>query len=309
MKLISIVTPTYNEEENVQAVYEQVKAVFSSLAQYEYEHIFIDNRSTDTTVRSLKSICKKDKNIKLIVNARNFGPVRSPCYGNLQATGDAVIHLVADLQDPPELIKDFLKKWEEGYKVVVGVKPESMESPLMFAVRKAYYNLVSKIADIKLIKNYTGFGLYDRKVIEVLREIDDPYPYFRGLIAEIGFEAAQIEYVQPARKKGITSTNFYSLYDQAMLGITNHSKVPLRLMTMLGFVMSIISILIAFGFLIAKLINWDSFQLGIAPILIGIFFFGAIQMFFIGLLGEYVGSIYTRVRKLPMVVEDERINF
>lgn len=309
MKHISIMTPCYNEEENVREVYRQVKDVFAGLSGYTYEHIFIDNASKDKTVLILKEIAKEDKNVKIIVNARNFGHIRSPFHALLLANGDAVISIVADLQDPPPMIVDFIKKWEEGYKIVVGVKKQSEESPIMFRIRKGYYKFIGKLSEIEMIKDFTGFGLYDKKVIEILREINDPYPYFRGLIAEIGFEAAKIEYTQPARKWGITKNNFYTLYDMAMLGLTNHSKVPLRLATMLGFAMSLLSLLVAFGYFIYKLVFWESFTLGVAPIVIGLFFFSSVQLFFLGIVGEYIGSIYTQVLKRPLVIEKERINF
>jgi glycosyltransferase involved in cell wall biosynthesis len=234
-KSISIVTACFNEEDNVEELYEQVKTVLNGLPQYEYEHIFIDNASRDRTVEILKGIANKDHRVKIIVNTRNFGHIRSPFHALLQAKGDAVISIVADLQDPPVMIHDFIKKWEAGYKVVIGVKKTSEESKIFFAIRKMYYNLASRLSEIELIKNFTGFGLYDQRVIETLRNIGDPYPYFRGLICDIGFEKASIEYIQPARKRGFTKNNFYTLYDIAMLGITNHSKVPLRLATMTGF--------------------------------------------------------------------------
>jgi len=309
MPLISIVTPCYNEEGNVRELYLQVRAVFERLPKYKYEHIFIDNASTDATVAILKDIAREDKNVKIIINSRNFGHIRSPFHGILQANGDAVILLVADLQDPPAMIEDFIKKWEEGFKVVLGVKTQSHESSMMFFIRKLYYDLVGKLSEVKLTKNNTGFGLYDRRVVEVLREVNDPYPYFRGLISEIGFESAKIEYTQPVRKRGITKNNFYTLYDIAMLGITSHSKVPLRIATMLGFVMSALFLLLAVGYFIAKLLFWNSFNMGIAPILIGIFFCSSLQLFFIGIIGEYIGSIHTQVMRRPVVVEKERINF
>lgn len=309
MKLISIVTPCYNEEDNVQKVYEKVKDVFEELDDYQYEHIFIDNSSIDKTLPILKEIAQHDKKVKIIVNTRNFGHIRSPYHALLQASGDAVILFVADLQDPPYMIAEFIKKWEEGYKVVLGVKTQSLESPLMFAIRKLYYNFIIKLSEIELTKNNTGFGLYDKKVIEILREIDEPYPFFRGLISELGFKTAKIEYTQPARKRGITKNNFYTLYDIAMLGITNHSKIPLRLATMLGFATSALSLLVAIVYLFAKVIFWNSFSLGIAPLVIGLFFFSSVQLFFIGIVGEYIGSIYTQVRKRPLVIEKERINF
>ncbi len=309
MKLISVVTPCYNEEENVEAIYKQVKEVFMKLPEYSYEHIFIDNASSDQTVSILKSLAKKDQNIKIIVNARNFGHIRSPYYGLLQAKGDAVISIVADLQDPPDLIFEFIKKWEDGYKVIVGVKKESEESPFFFAIRNLYYNLIGKISEIPLVKNYTGFGLYDKFVIETLRKIDDPYPYFRGLICDLGFERAEIKYVQPVRKRGFTKNNLYTLYDIAMLGITNHSKIPLRLATFLGFVLAILSLIVAIIYFIYKLIMWENFAAGTAPLVIGLFFFTSVQLFFIGIIGEYIGAIHTQVLKRPLVVEKERINF
>lgn len=309
MKLITVMTPCYNEEENVRALYEQVKQVVAGEAGYTYEHIFIDNASRDKTVSILKEIAKTDRNVKIIVNTRNFGHIRSPYYAFLQSSGEATICIAADLQDPPAIISNFLRKWEEGYKIVIGIKSKSEESAFFFAVRKAYYHIVERLSDGELAKNFTGFGLYDRKVVEILKTFDDPYPYFRGLICEIGFERAEIEYVQPSRKRGITKNNFYTLYDLAMLGITNHSKVPLRLATMTGFVAAIFSLLIAFAYLVYKLAFWDSFSLGIAPMVIGLFLFSSVQLFFVGILGEYIGSIHTRVSKRPLIVEKERINF
>jgi glycosyltransferase involved in cell wall biosynthesis len=306
---ISIVTPCYNEEENVELLYDKVKEVFSRLGEYDYEHIFIDNASTDNTVKILKSIASNDKNLKIIVNSRNFGHIRSPFYGLLQGNGDAVVFLAADLQDPPEMIKNFILKWREGYKIVLGVKKQSKESRLMFAVRKLFYDLIGAMSEVDQIKNFTGFGLYDKRIIQILRNIDDPYPYFRGLVCDIGFEIFTIEFMQPARKKGVTKNNFYSLYDMAMLGITNHSKVPLRLATMLGFLVALISLFVALVYLVYKIIFWQNFTVGTAPIIIGIFFFSAVQLFFIGIMGEYIGSIHTQVLKRPLVIEKERINF
>lgn len=309
MKLISVVTPCYNEEENVVELYQQVKNVFAGMSHYRYEHIFIDNSSKDKTVSILKEIAQEDKNIKIIVNAKNFGHIRSPYHAMLQCMGDAIIVMVADLQDPPSMIVDFLKRWEEGYKIVIGVKKKSEENPLMFLVRKLYYNLIDKIAEVEHIKNFTGFGLYDKAFIDVLRALDEPYPYFRGLVAELGTQRYEIEYEQPQRKKGKTKNNFYTLYDMAMLGFVNHSKVPLRLASFVGFSCAFFSFLVAIGYLIYKLIYWSEFQLGIAPLVIGFFFFASIQMFFIGMLGEYIASIYTQVKKRPLVIEKERINF
>ncbi len=310
MKKISIVTACYNEEENVEALYREVKRVFQeNLQDYEYEHIFIDNASHDATVSILKKIANVDKNVKIIVNSRNFGHIRSPFYGLLQASGDAVISIVADFQDPPNLISEFVKKWEEGFKIVVGVKKQSDEPSIFFSIRKLYYKIVTKLAEIELIGNYTGFGLYDKRVIEILRGIPDAYPYFRGLICDIGFEKAMIEYRHPERKRGITKNNFYTLFVMAMLGITTHSKVPLRLASILGFGTAIFSLIIAVIYLAYKILFWSNFQLGQAPLVIGLFFFSSVQLIFIGIIGEYVGNIYTQILKRPLVIEKERINF
>jgi len=307
MRLISIVTPCYNEEENVREVYEQVKQVFDDLKDYTYEHVFIDNASKDKTVAILREIAKNDKLVKVIVNTRNFGQIRSPYYAMLQAKGDAVISIAADLQDPPCLIKEFIRKWEEGYKVVMGIKKQSEESRIIFGLRKLYYRVLRRLSE--LVEQYMGFGLYDRQVVEILRDLDDPYPYLRGLVADIGFESAKIEYVQPIRKKGNTKNNFYTLFDMAMLGVVSYSKVPLRLATMLGFVLAVISLLAAIFYFIYKIIFWESFSLGIAPLVVGLFFFASVQLLFIGIVGEYIGFIYTQVLKRPLVIEKERINF
>jgi polyisoprenyl-phosphate glycosyltransferase len=308
-KLISIVTPCYNEEENVRDLCAQVAKVFAGLPQYEYEHLFIDNSSTDGTVAVLKDVAAHDKHVKVIVNARNFGQIRSGFHGLLQARGDAIVTLVADLQDPPELIVEFVRKWEEGFKIVVAIKKGSDEAKPMYLVRKLYYNVISRLSEVRLIKNFTGFGLYDRRVMDILREIGDPYPYFRGLISDIGFPIAEIDYHQPVRKRGITKNNFYTLYDMAMLGLTNHSKVPLRLATMAGFLMGIMSLLVGMAYLVYKLVFWNSFTVGIAPLVIGLFVFASVQLFFLGIVGEYVGAIHTQVLRRPLVIEKERVNF
>ena len=307
-KLISIVTPCFNEQDNVVELCQRIAAVMAN-QPYDYEHICIDNCSTDMTVHNIKEIAGRDSRVKLIVNARNFGHIRSPYYGMLQSKGDACVLIASDLQDPPEMIVEFIKKWELGFKTVLAVKPESEEHSIMFALRKFYYRVIAKISEVPLVENATGAGLFDRAVIDILRRIQDPYPYFRGLLCEIGFPIATVPFKQPRRKRGVTSNNFYSLYDIAMLGITNHSKMPLRLMTFSGFILAFLSLMVSISFLIAKLVYWDSFQLGTAPVLIGIFFFGAIQAFFIGVLGEYIGSIHTQVRDMPLVVELERVNF
>lgn len=309
MPVISVVSPCYNEEDNVEELYRQVRQVFADLPGYTYEHIFIDNASKDRTVNILKRLAEEDKQVKVIVNNRNYGHIRSPFHGLLQSTGDATVLLVSDLQDPPAMIRDFIAQWEAGYKIVLGVKTQSHETPAMFLVRKLYYEFISRLSEIELTKNNTGFGLYDKMVVDTLRGIDDPYPYFRGLISDIGFSSAKIEYTQPVRKRGITKNNFYTLYDMAMLGITNHSKVPLRLATMIGFCMSAVSLLVAVGYFFAKLIAWDTFSMGMAPLIIGLFLFSSVQLFFIGVIGEYVGAIHTQVLKRPLVIEKERINF
>ncbi len=307
--MISIITPCYNEEDNVQKLYEAVKAEFDRLIQYDYEHIFIDNNSQDRTVEIIKALALNDPKVKLIVNSRNFGHIRSPYHGLLQGTGDAVMLVVADLQDPPELLPQFIENWEQGHEIVIGIKAQSLETPLMFLIRKTYYNLINRLSEIELAKNYTGFGLYDKKIINILKELNDPYPYFRGIILELGFNVARINYVQPARKRGITKNNFYTLYDIAMLGICNHSKIPLRFATFLGFFFSVISFLVALGYVIAKLFYWEQFALGIAPIVIGIFFISSIQLFLLGIVGEYIGWIFTRVSNRKLVHEKERVNF
>lgn len=309
MKLVSIITPCFNEEKNVEELYTQIKKVFDKLPEYNYEHIFIDNSSTDKTVEILKLIAKRDKKLKIIVNARNFGHIRSPYYGMLEASGDAVILVVADLQDPPKMIEDFLEYWEKGYKIVIGVKVKSKESKLFFSLRKLFYHTLTKMSETELVKNFTGFGLYDKKFIEILRTLNEPYPYFRGLISEIGYERIEIPYLQPKRERGITKNNFYTLYDIAMLGFVNHSKLPLRLASFIGFGVSFISILIAIIYFFYKLLFWNNFQVGIAPLIIGIFLFGGIQLFFLGVIGEYIGAIYTQVKKRPLIIEKERINF
>lgn len=276
---------------------------------YDFEYILIDNASTDRTVEVLKEMAKTDKRLKIIVNNRNFGHIRSGYHALLQAKGEAIIGLASDLQDPPEMIPQFVRKWEEGYKIVLAQKTNSAESPLFFFIRKMYYDIVNRLSELDLAKNVTGFGLYDRRVMEDIRRIGDPYPYFRGLICDLGYEQMLIPFTQPVRKRGFSKNNFYTLWDLAMLGITNHSKVPLRLATFAGFGVSALSFLVAFGYLIYKLLFWDSFQVGTAPLVIGMFFIGAIQLVFVGVLGEYIGSIHTQVLKRPLVIEKERVNF
>lgn len=309
MKLISVVSSCFNEEDNVDELCHRIKAVFQKLEGYDYEHIIADNASTDQTVQILRRIAGQDKRVKIIVNSRNFGHIRSPIHAILQASGEAVIAMVSDLQDPPELIPQFIEEWEKGRKIVIGVKSASEESKIFYAIRSLYYFFVKRLAEIDMVEHFTGFGLYDRQVIEILRQIDDPYPYFRGFICDIGFERSEIKYLQPMRKIGLTKNNFYTLYDLAMLGITNHSKVPLRLATFFGFLTAFVSLLVGLFYLTYKLFYWYNFEVGMAPLVIAIFFFAAVQLIFLGIIGEYVGSIHTQVQKRPLVVEKERINF
>jgi len=308
MKFISVVTPCFNEEGNVVELYERVRAVLGS-GVYRYEHIFIDNASTDKTLTLLKGIAGSDSRVKVIENQRNFGQIRSPHHAFMQAQGDAVISLAGDLQDPPELIRLFLERWESGIPVVMGVKKSTEESWLFSRVRRTYYGLINRLADIQLVENATGFGLYDKRFVDLVRSLKDPYPYTRGLVAEFGFETSLIPYDQPARKAGITSNNFLTLYDVAMTGITSHSKFPLRLATIAGFSLSALSLAVGFIYLVLKLVFWYRYPAGIAPILIGLFVAFSIQLFFLGLLGEYIAVIHTRLMNRPLVVERERINF
>ena len=309
MKLISIVTPCYNEVGNVEELHAQIVQVMSALPGYEFEHIYIDNASTDGTVPILRRLAATDSRVKVILNARNFGHIRSPFYGILQAHGDAVICMASDLQEPPILIKEFVKKWGEGFKAVLAVKTRSKETRLLFMLRKLYYRVLGKLSDVRLVENFTGFALYDQQVVQVLRKIDDPYPYIRGLIAEIGFEAAKVEFLQPKRKTGITKNNLYTLYDMAMLGLTSNTKIPLRLATIVGFLTAALSFLTGLFYFVYKLIYWQSFVTGLAPLVVGLFFVGGVQLFFLGIVGEYIGAIYTQVRHRPLVIEKERINF
>jgi glycosyltransferase involved in cell wall biosynthesis len=308
-KKISILTPCYNEQENVVPLYETIACIMGGVEGYDYEHIYIDNASTDGTVARLRDLAAKDKRVKVILNARNFGHIRSPFYGLLQTDGDAVVYMASDFQDPPDLIPKLIDGWQRGAKAVLAIKDSSDESGLFFMLRRIYYRLVERLADVRTYQNFTGFGLYDRAVVDYCRSLEDPYPYFRGIIAETGFPTAEVHYHQPARKRGFTKNNFYTLYDMAMLGITNHSKIPLRLATMSGFLMSVLSLLVGITYLIYKLLFWQQFPAGTAPLVIGLFFFASVQLFFIGILGEYIGSIHTQVHKRPLVVERERINF
>ncbi|MGI6005897.1 MAG: glycosyltransferase [Ruminococcus sp.] len=309
-KKISVVIPTYNEEENVIPLSGAiVKVMKEELPEYDYEIIFIDNHSKDSTQLKLRSLCRENRKIKAIFNARNFGQMRSPVHGLKQATGDCVIRMCADFQDPVEMIVQFVREWEKGHKIVIGVKKASKEKKIMYWIRSCYYKLIKKITDIDHIEHFTGFGLYDKAFVDVVRKLHDPMPYLRGIIAELGFDYKAIPYVQQKRRAGKSKNNFYTLYDYAMVGITSYSKVVMRLATFLGFIVAALSFLAGVFYLVLKIMYWDRFSAGVAPMLIGIFFLGALQLFFIGFLGEYVLSINTRVLDRPLVVEEERLNF
>lgn len=308
MATISIVTPTFNEEGNVHELYARITATMSKTG-FKYELIFIDNASTDDTVKKIRELASADKRVKLILNASNFGHIRSPYYGLLQAQGDAVVFIASDLQDPPELLETFLNEWQSGKKVVLAVKASSDEGFFWRNIRKIYYKFIEKISDTPVIKNSTGAGIFDRQVIDELRKLSDPYPYFRGLVVELGFRVHTVEFHQPVRKAGKTKNNVFTLLDIAILGITTQSKAPIRLISLIGLAIAILSLAIAVVYAAAKLLFWNSFQLGLAPLIIGVFFFGSIQIFLIGLVGEYLANIQRRLRNLPLVIEDERINF
>ena len=310
MKKVSILIPCYNEEENVVPMSNAIRDMFEkNLPQYDYELLFIDNDSSDNTRPLLREICARNKHVKAIFNAKNFGQFNSPYYGMLQTSGDCVISMVCDFQDPVEMIPKYLEAWEEGYKIVIGIKTASKENKLMYALRSMYYSFVKKFSDVEQIQHFTGSGLYDREFIEVLRKLKDPTPFLRGIVAELGFERKEIEYEQPKRRAGKTHNNFYTLYDAAMLSITSYTKIGLRLCTFLGAITGIISIIISIVYLILKLTNWYGFEAGMAPIIILISFLGAVQIFSIGFMGEYIMSMNKRIMNRPLVVEEERINF
>ena len=308
MSKISVVIPCYNEEENVEAIAGAVKAEFEEfLPAYDYEILFIDNDSRDRTRDLIRLLAEKDPHVKAIFNAKNFGQFKSPYYGLLQMTGDAGILMAADFQDPVEMIRQFVQGWEEGYKIVIGRKTKSDENKLIYFLRGIYYKMIRKFSDVEQIEQYTGFGLYDRAFVEVLQKLDDPTPFLRGIVAELGFRRKEIEYRQPKRRAGKTSNNFYRLYDGAMLSFTSYTKIGLRIATFLGFFGAFVSMVIAIVYLVLKLVNWDGFEAGIAPLIILVAVLGSMQLFFIGLIGEYIMSINSRVMKRPLVVEEERI--
>lgn len=309
-KTISIMVPTYNEEENVMLMYQALKDTFKKdLPNYQYEILFIDNKSKDNTRNLIRKICEKDKNVKAIFNAQNFGQFNSPYFGLINTTGDCTISVAADFQDPVEMIPKFVKEWEKGYKIVIGIKNKSKESKLVYLLRSIYYKLIKKFSEVEQIEHFTGFGLYDKAFINVLKELDDPEPYLRGIVSELGFERKEIPFTQPKRERGKSSNNWYRLYDGAMLGITSYTKIGLRAATIIGFMVSFVSFIIAIVYLILKLCNWNNFQAGIAPLIIGVFLLGGLQIFFIGFLGEYILKINQRVMHRPLVVVEEKLNF
>lgn len=310
MKKVSILIPCYNENENVIPMSEAIDHIFKTeCTNYEYELIFIDNDSTDGTRELLRQICAGNKNVKAIFNAKNFGQFNSPFYGMLQTTGDCTITMCCDFQDPVELIPKYLKEWENGYKIVIGIKSSSKESKLMYYLRSMYYKMIKKYSSVEQIEHFTGSGLYDKEFINVLRELKDPTPFLRGIVAELGYKRKEIEYEQPQRRAGKTHNNWYSLYDAAMLSFTSYTKIGLRMATFMGVGCGVLSAIIAVVYLVLKLIFWDRFIAGMAPVLIGMFFLGSVQLFFIGFIGEYILSINQRVMNRPLVIEEERINF
>jgi polyisoprenyl-phosphate glycosyltransferase len=308
-KLITIMTPCYNEVDNVRELHRRLMTVAAQLPEYQIDHLFIDNASTDGTVDVLRAMAAEDPSVKVIVNARNFGHLRSPMHAMLQAEGEAVGSLLADLQDPPELFAEMIQAWESGYPIVAGIKNSSDESGLMYRIRTAYYRMIANLTNVQVLEHFTGFGLYDRYVIEQIRNnFRDPYPYFRGMIAELGLPCAKVYYNQKRRERGITKSNFYTLYDMAMLGITNLSKVPLRMVIFFGFASGAFSFLAGLFYLAYKLLYWSNFTLGVAPVVLGLFFLGSVQLIALGIIGEYVGAIHTSVMNRPLVTERERIN-
>ena len=310
MKKISILIPCYNEEENIVPISQAViETMERDLPEYAFELVFIDNDSTDNTRPLIRKLCEKDKRVKAIFNARNFGQFNSPYYGMLQVTGDCVVEMVADFQDPVDMIPKYVREWEKGYKIVIGIKTSSKENKVMYWLRSCYYRTIKRLSDVEQIEHFTGSGLYDREVIEVLRNLNDPTPFLRGIVAELGYKRKEIPYEQPKRRAGKTHNNFYRLYDAAMLSVTSYTKAGLRLATFFGFFCSLASMCVALVYLVMKLIWWDRFPAGMAPMLIGMLFLGSVQIFFIGLLGEYIMSINQRVMKRPLVIEEERLNF
>ena len=307
-KLISIVTPTFNEESNIEKLSNDISIEMRN-SNYDYEHIIIDNNSTDSTIDILRKIAMKDKKIKVILNSRNFGHLKSPVHGLLQSSGDAVILMSSDFQDPPEMIHKYISEWEKGFEVVLGQKDTSEENFIKHFLKKIFYKFIQLISEVPLMVNTTGAGIFDKKIIQHIKKINDPYPYFRGLLSEITSNIKLIKFHQPKRAGGKTKNNFFSLYDVGILGIIKHSKIPLRIMTLIGFCTSLMSIFVALFYFIKKLFYWQSFDLGTAPLIIGLFLIASVQIFLLGFIGEYVMNILLQTRKLPLVIEKERINF
>jgi len=310
MKKISILIPCFNEEENVEAMSCALVQLFKAdLKEYDYEVVFIDNCSTDKTRLLLRDICKDNRKIKCIFNAKNFGQFNSPYYGMLQTTGDCVISMCCDFQDPVEMIPKYIEEWEKGYKIVIGIKTSSKENVIMYRLRSLYYKMIKKYSDVEQIEHFTGSGLYDKSFIEVLKSLKDPTPFMRGLVAELGFKIKKIPYEQQLRRAGKSHNNWNTLYDAAMLSFTSYTKIGIRIATFLGVLSGLGSSIAAIILIIIKLTHWYSYSVGIAPAVIGMFFIGGVQLFFIGFLGEYILSINKRVMNRPLVIEEERINF
>jgi hypothetical protein len=310
MKKISVILPTYNEEDNVIPLSKEIVNIFNNeLNNYDYEIIFTDNNSIDSTREKIISLCQENKNIKAIFNAKNFGQFRSPFNAMINANGDCVILMVSDFQDPPKIIVDFVREWESGYKIVIGIKNKSKENLIMRFIRSLYYKLMKYISDIEHIEHFTGTGLYDKSFIKTISVLDDPDPYIRGIVSELGYKIKKINYEQQNRKAGKSKNNFFTLYNIAMISITNYSKIVLRLATMIGFLFSFLSFIFGLIYFIYKIIYWHSFNVGIAPLILGVFFIGSIQLFFLGLIGEYIVNVNDRIMKRPLVIEEKRINF
>ena len=309
-KIISVMIPCYNEEENAYPIYCAVKEQLTQhCTGYDYEIVFIDNKSLDRTREILRGICAEDRHVRAIFNVKNFGQFNSPYYAMLQTSGDCTITMCADFQDPPELIPQFIAAWEEGYKIVIGRKTKSRENPLLYWARGVYYKMLRKMSSTEIIEQFTGFGLYDKSFVETLRQLDDPTPFMRGLVAELGPERKEIEYEQPKRRAGKTHNNFFTLYDAAMLSFTSYTKSGLRIATFAGFIIAFLSFLFGLAYLVLKLVFWNRFTAGYAPMMISVFFLGGLLLSFLGFLGEYVMAINVRVMNRPLVVEEERINF
>lgn len=310
-KIVSILIPTYNEEENVGPLSDAIVDIFEKklMPDYQYEIVFIDNDSKDNTRKIIRELCGKNENIKAIFNAKNFGQFNSPYYGLQQTTGDCVILLCADFQDPVEMIPEFVKEWENGYKIVIGQKTTSKENKIMYFLRSVYYKMIKKMSEVEQIEHFTGFGLYDRSFIDVLKGLNDPTPFLRGIVAELGWKRKEIPYEQQKRRFGKTKNNFYKLYDAAMLSFTSYTKIGLRLATFVGFLVAGVSFLVAIFYIVCKLVNWNNYDMGTASIAVGLFFLGAVQLIFIGLIGEYILSMNQRIMNRPLVIEEERINF